>query len=81
MNSDSTLELARKTVQDAGINWRSIFDGGREGPVASAWGISSWPHFVLIDAAGQVHFRQEGGGGSDELDRRIEALVRAAEAG
>ena len=78
VNSDEEIEVARKSVEDLNINWRSFWNGerGTFGPIATKWNIESWPTTYLIDAKGIIRHKNLRG---DELDEAIEELM--AEAG
>ena len=78
VNSDEDIEVARKSVEDLNINWRSFWNGekGTLGPIATKWDIYSWPTTYLIDAKGIIRYKNIRG---EELDEAIEELM--AEAG
>ena len=78
VNSDEEIEVARKSVEDLNINWRSFWNGekGTFGPIATKWNIESWPTTYLIDAKGIIRHKNLRG---EELDEAIEELM--AEAG
>ena len=78
VNSDEEIEVARKSVEDLNINWRSFWGGekGTFGPIATKWNIESWPTTYLIDAKGIIRYKNIRG---EELDKAIEKLM--AEAG
>ena len=78
VNSDEDIEVARKSVEDLNINWRSFWNGekGTMGPIATKWDIYSWPTTYLIDAKGIIRYKNIRG---EELDEAIEELM--AEAG
>ena len=78
VNSDEDIEVARKSVEDLNINWRSFWNGekGTLGPIATKWDIYSWPTTYLIDAKGIIRYKNLR---DEELDAAIEELM--AEAG
>ena len=78
VNSDEEIEVARKSVEDLNINWRSFWNGekGTFAPIATKWNIESWPTTYLIDAKGIIRHKNLRG---EELDEAIEELM--AEAG
>jgi len=39
------------------LNWKSFWNGGRDGPITSLYGIEGWPTVYLIDARGVVRHR------------------------
>ncbi len=78
VNSDEDIEVARKSVEDLNINWRSFWNGerGTWGPIATKWNVASWPTTYLIDAKGIIRHKNLRG---KKLDAAIEELM--AEAG
>src|SRR5262249_3413685 len=77
VNSDSDRAKLKKTIAKENITWRSFWDGGSStGPIASRWGVNSWPTVYLIDHKGTF---VEGAGLGKELEKRVEALVKQAE--
>ena len=78
VNSDEDIEVARKSVEDLNINWRSFWNGekGTMGPIATKWDIYSWPTTYLIDAKGIIRYKNLR---DEELNEAIEELM--AEAG
>jgi peroxiredoxin len=66
VNSDSTLDVARKAKADHDLTYRSWWDGylekSQQGPIATAWGVVGWPTIYVLDARGVIRFvnlRQE----------------------
>ena len=78
VNSDEEIEVARKAVEKLDINWRSFWNGekGTFGPIATKWNVASWPTTYLIDAKGNIRYKDLRG---EKLDDAIEKLM--AEAG
>jgi hypothetical protein len=77
VNSDTDREELRDVVGKKQLSWRSWWDGGRNGPIHTAWGIDSWPTLYLIDHKGII--RDAGNPTSSELDQAIHQLVSEAE--
>lgn len=77
VNSDEEIEVARKSVEELNINWRSFWCGekGTFGPIATKWNIESWPTTYLIDAKGIIRYKNIRG---EELDEAIEKLMSEA---
>ena len=74
VNSDPSLEVLRKEMQDEDLGWSSFFDGGgTSGPIATRWGVRGWPTVYVIDHRGVIRGTQRG-----ELDSLIAALVAEA---
>jgi peroxiredoxin len=76
VNSDRDLDVARDCVKRLQVNWRSIADGGTQGPNSNLWQIQSWPSTFLIDHRGVIRYRDLRGA---EEDRRLRELIEEAE--
>jgi peroxiredoxin len=66
VNSDSSLDVAKKAKIDHALPYRSWWDGYGEkataGPIASAWNVTGWPTIYVLDPKGVIRFfdlRQE----------------------
>ena len=78
VNSDPDRAKLKKTVAKENITWRSFWDGGStNGPIASRWGVEGWPTVYVVDHKGMI---VQGAGLGKALEKRIEALVKKAEA-
>ncbi|MFQ3594439.1 MAG: TlpA disulfide reductase family protein [Gemmataceae bacterium] len=75
INADADLARLRSMESKAQLNYRSIADGN-QGPVCTAWGVTSFPTFVLIDADGNVRWRHDGPADPAELEGRIAQLLK-----
>jgi peroxiredoxin len=74
VNSDSRKMLDEQHVYDK-IAWRSFFDGGDPfGPIATEWGIYSWPTMFVIDAEGVIHLKTEDMGA---VESKVDELMAA----
>ena len=54
VNTDATREPVRKAIAAGDITWPCWFDGGTEGPITLAWGISSFPSIFVLDPQGVI---------------------------
>lgn len=74
VNSDDNLDRAKPEIAKAGVTWRSFWNGprGPQGPIARAWGVTSWPTIIVLDAQGRVRFRNLRG---DALEHAIDTLL------
>jgi hypothetical protein len=74
VNSDVELDRVKPEMTKAGVTWRSFWNGpkGPSGPIAAAWGVTSWPTIVVLDSRGMVRYRNIRG---SELERAVEALL------
>jgi hypothetical protein len=77
VNSDTHRDELRDVVGKKQLSWRSWWDGGRNGPIHTAWSIDSWPTLYLIDHKGII--RHAGNPTPSELDQAIHQLVSEAE--
>ncbi|MCI0458890.1 MAG: TlpA family protein disulfide reductase [Gemmataceae bacterium] len=72
VNSDGGLLAIRNFVARERITWRNWRDGGPEGPIARAWGITGWPTVYVLDAGGVIRYKDVRG---DALDRAVDKLL------
>jgi hypothetical protein len=80
VNSDQDREALKKVLKDEQITWRSFWNGGTGGGIASSWGIRGWPSLFVIDDKGVIRHQWVGSPGEAVLDEAIETLVKEAEA-
>jgi thiol-disulfide isomerase/thioredoxin len=66
----------RERVAQEGITWRSWWDGGPEGPIATRWCVEGWPAVYVLDAKGVIRYRGVTG---DRLGEAVEALLKGLE--
>ncbi len=52
-NDKATLE---KSTQSGEITWRCWWDGGKEGPITTRWGVYRFPSVFVIDSRGVIRF-------------------------
>ena len=74
VNTDESKDTLEKAIRAGEITWRSWFDGGTDGPITTAWGVSGFPSIFVLDGEGVIRFRDVRG---DELDRAVDALLAA----
>ena len=54
VNSDPAAKY-KTAIEKNNITWPSFWDGGSTGgPIATAWGVSSWPTLYIIDHKGVI---------------------------
>jgi peroxiredoxin len=62
VNSDASLDTAKKAKLDERLEFRSFWDGYLEkntsGPIATAWNVTGWPAIYVLDAKGVIRFAQ-----------------------
>lgn len=81
INSDPTVDLVKKLIQDEKMTWPVIWDGGTtEGPLATRWRVQGWPLVVLIDHEGIIRYKFRGAPVGVILNPLVERLVTQANA-
>ena len=75
INTDSDIEVARKSVKKNKLNWRSFFDA-RTRRITSMFNVRAFPTVMLIDHTGKIAFPNLRG---PKLIPEIKTLVKAAE--
>jgi cytochrome c biogenesis protein CcmG, thiol:disulfide interchange protein DsbE len=73
---EDTLPAARAAADEAGLRYRSVFDG--DGATPTAYGVVATPETFLLDAEGRVAARWIGPLPDHELDLRLAALTDPA---
>lgn len=74
VNTDETVETLKKAVASGEITWRCWWDGGRDGPITTRWGVASFPSVFVLDERGVIRFKDVRG---DDLDRAVAGLLAA----
>ena len=77
INTDGNAETFRTERAAFELNYRSIFDGGTDGPLTRAWGVQSFPTVYVIDAEGVIRARNVRG---EALDAKVAELLAELEA-
>ncbi len=82
VNTDRDREAIKQVVKKERLAWPSFWDGGStEGPIATRWNVGkAFPVVFLIDANGVVRHPFVGSTEYPNLEKRIEPLVKEAEA-
>ncbi len=78
VNSDQDREELKKAMEREKISWRSWWDGGStDGPIATAYNVSSWPTIYVIDHKGLIRFVDIRDKDLDDaVDKLLEELDR-----
>ena len=79
VNSDRTEERIVRESARLAVTWRSFWDKGEDGPIATRWNVDGWPTLYLIDHEGVIRNKWVGEVEDDVLDQEIEELVRRAQ--
>jgi Thioredoxin-like len=76
VNSDRNREAIKEVMKKENITWRSFWNGGGTGgPIASSWGVRSWPTIYVLDANGVIRYKDVRGKG---LDEAVDTLLKEA---
>ncbi len=76
VNSDQDRPALKKAMADEQLTWRSWFDRGTSGPIASQWGVQSWPTIYVLDHRGVIRYKNVRG---EALDRAVDELLKEME--
>jgi thiol-disulfide isomerase/thioredoxin len=76
VDTDADVETLRSAIREGQVTWRCWWDGGTEGPITTAWGVSSFPTIFVLDARGVIRYRDLRG---PDLDRAVDGLLDEAE--
>ncbi len=83
VNADPKKDGLETAMKDAGIEWRSWFDGSPPGPIASRWDIRGFPQTFVVDADGVIRhihlFQKQLDDAVDELIKEMESKTAAAD--
>lgn len=80
VTSDEDPAQFRELAKQNALAWRSVWDGGRNGPVGRLYQVRSAPTLFLIDAQGLIQRTWVGEPNEPMLDEAIATLVAAARA-
>jgi len=72
VNSDQTVERAKKAIAENNLNWRSFQNKGNGGEISKDWAVKGWPTVVILDSEMKIHYRGHSG---DEATEVAKALV------
>jgi peroxiredoxin len=72
INSDGAARL-KATIAKEHMTWPSFADGSTEGPIATAWGVHSWPSIYVLDAKGVIRNIDLRG---EQLDKAVDELMK-----
>jgi thiol-disulfide isomerase/thioredoxin len=73
INSDKDRGKAKKYLEEKGITWTQVFDGGTKGPIDQAWRVNHWPTIYVLDAKGVIRYREVR---EAALDAAVDELLR-----
>lgn len=56
VTNDDNKEAFKKSVADAGIDWKIAWQGGLSGPWFTEWGVARLPSIYVLDEGGVIRF-------------------------
>jgi hypothetical protein len=73
VNSDKTIERAKKAIADNKLNWRSFQNQpeGRGRAIADDWRVQGWPTVVILDSEMRIHYRGHDGDKATEIAKDL----------
>jgi thiol-disulfide isomerase/thioredoxin len=74
-NDGADLPKVKAVMATNKVTWPSFRDGGKSGPIASAWNVHNWPTIYVLDPNGVVRFRNVRG---QALVEAVDALIHEA---
>ncbi len=77
-NSDSRLRTVRAAKEREGLSYRTWWDGGTDGPIATAWDVRTWPSTFILDAEGVIRFVDKR---ENEMILAVDRLLEEEKAG
>ena len=79
VNSDQTLERAKKAIEENNLNWRSFQNkpAGSEKAISADWAVRGWPTVVVLDAEMRIHYRGHDGQAATKVAKELVAKLAA----
>ncbi len=72
INSDPKDRIL-KAIKEQNLSWPMFWDGGNtRGPIATKWGVYSWPTIFVLDGEGRVRYTNVRG---EKMDEAVDALL------
>lgn len=78
VNSDQTVERAKKAIAENELNWRSFqnVQPGRERKISEDWAVRGWPTIVVLDKDFKIRYRGHNGNQATEVVRELLAAMK-----
>lgn len=76
VNGDEDKGRLEYQMKERGIDWRSWYEGGPDGPISRRWNIKAWPTVFVLDSEGVIRYK--GGRNVEDLDEAVEELLDEA---
>ncbi|MCA8952843.1 MAG: redoxin domain-containing protein [Planctomycetes bacterium] len=77
VNSDQTVERAKKAIEENDLNWRSFQNRPKdaERAISDDWAVRGWPTVVVLDPEMKIRYRGHDGDAATKVARGlIEAM-------
>lgn len=78
VNSDTDRKTLQQRIEQEKLPWRSWFEGGRKGPIASQYKVPGWPTLYLVDHRGIVRLKSLGPPDEEVFDSLLDELIDRA---
>ena len=77
VNSDQTIERAKKAIAENNLNWRSFQnqEEGRPAKISADWAVKGWPTVVILDSEFKIHYRGHDGEKATEVAKKLVAKM------
>jgi len=75
VNTDEDPAYYRKECLANKVTWPNIFQGSTSGEISMQWGVSGYPTIYIVDAQGEIRFRDLRG---EELENAVLQLIAEA---
>ncbi len=75
VNGDAEREEAISAREASDMSWRSWWNEGATGGIASAWHVRAWPTYYVIDREGVIQFKFVGDPGPRVMESAISSLL------
>ena len=78
VNSDQTIERAKKAIEENKLNWRSFQNApeDRDRKISDDWAVRGWPTIVVLDAEFKIRYRGHSGDAATEVVRELLADMK-----
>ena len=77
VNSDQTIERAKKAIEENDLNWRSFQNNpkGAKRKISDDWAVRGWPTIVVLDPEFKIRYRGHNGDKATEVVRELLAAM------
>ncbi len=78
MSADDKKETLQKFLEKEPMPWTHWWQDGQENPVLKKYRVRAFPTLYVIDHTGVIRHKWVGSPKTEELDKAIDDLVKAA---